>query len=112
MMEFAAPADDRVKLKESEKKNIYLDLAGEIKKKTMEHESDGDTHCNWCARYSHQRIDNGIGGLWNKRASVDHPIDSIVEIGQNTKKNPGDLLSLRLQWKTLMWRTLKSVKQL
>ena len=39
----------------------------------------------------------GIRGLRNKTASVDHPIDSIVEVGQNTKKNPGDLLSLRLQ---------------
>ena len=24
----------------------------------MEHDSDGDSNCNWCAWYSHQRIDN------------------------------------------------------
>ena len=29
----------------------------------MEHESDGVTNCNWCARYSHQRIGIGTGGL-------------------------------------------------
>ena len=31
-MDFAAQADDRVKLKESEKKDKYLDLAEELKK--------------------------------------------------------------------------------
>ena len=25
----------------------------------MEHESDGNTNCNWCARYTHQGIDTG-----------------------------------------------------
>ena len=34
------PADHKVNLKEREKKDNYLDLA-------MEHESDGDTNCNW-----------------------------------------------------------------
>ena len=32
MMEFAAPADHRIKLKECEKKDKYLDLARELKK--------------------------------------------------------------------------------
>ena len=47
--------------------------------------------CSWCARYSHQRIDKGTGGLGTKRTSGDHPKDSIIKIGQNTKKSPGDL---------------------
>ena len=51
-MEFAVPADHRVKLKEKEKKDKYLDLARELKK-TVKHESDGDTNCNWCYSYSH-----------------------------------------------------------
>ena len=54
IVDFAIPADHKVKLKESEKIDKYLDLARELKK-TMEDESDGDTNCNWCARYSHQR---------------------------------------------------------
>ena len=37
----------QVKVKENEKKDKYLDLARELKKKTMEHESDGDTNCIW-----------------------------------------------------------------
>ena len=31
-MDFAVPADHRIKLEESEKKNKYLDLARELKK--------------------------------------------------------------------------------
>ena len=42
-MDFVIPVDHRVKLKENEKKDKYLDLARELKKK--EHESDGDTNC-------------------------------------------------------------------
>ena len=36
------------------------------------------------------------GGHGNKRISGDYPNYCIDEIGQNTKKNSGDLLSLRL----------------
>ena len=38
--------DPRVELK---KKDKYLDFSREVKK-TMEHESDNDTKCNWCVR--------------------------------------------------------------
>ena len=63
----------------------------------MEHECDCDTNCNWCARYSHQRIDKETGELGNKETSRDHLNDSIIKIGHNTEKSPGDLLSLKLQ---------------
>ena len=36
-------------VKESEKKDKYLDFAREVKK-TMEEETDSDTNCNWCVR--------------------------------------------------------------
>ena len=49
----------------------------------------GDTSCNWRARYSHQMISKGTGGLGNKRTSGDHPNYSIVEIGQNTEQSAG-----------------------
>ena len=39
-MGFASPADHRVKLKESQMSDKYLDLARKLKK-NMEHESDG-----------------------------------------------------------------------
>ena len=51
----------------------------ERNRKTVEHESDGDTNCDWCTRYSHQRIGTGIERLGNKRTHGDHPNYSIVE---------------------------------
>ena len=44
----------------------------------MEHESDGTE----------------TGGLENKRTSGDRPNYSIIEIGENTEKSPGDLRRL------------------
>ena len=46
-MDFAVPADHRIKLKESEKKDKCLDLARELKK-TVTHESDDYTNRDWC----------------------------------------------------------------
>ena len=48
IVDFVVPADHRVKLKESEKKDKYLDLTTELKN-TGEHESDIYTNCNWCS---------------------------------------------------------------
>ena len=47
IVDFAVPADHRIKLKECEKKDKYVDLARELKK-TMEHAGDNYTNCNWC----------------------------------------------------------------
>ena len=114
-MDFSAPEDHRVKLKESEKKDMYQDLAWELKK-TVEHESDGDTKDNWCPCYSHQKIDKRTRGLGNNRTSRDHPNYSIIKICQNTEKSPGDLriisvtqTSLRNHRRTQEWKTLKRV---
>ena len=70
--------------------------------KTLQIENDGETTCNWCAQYRQEKIRTGTEGLGNERTIVDHPNYSIVEIGQNTKKSLEDLLSIRLQWKTMM----------
>ena len=95
-MDLAIPADHREELKEGEQRDKYLDLARKLKRKikTMEHKSEGDTSCNWCALYSKQIIVIGTGGLGNKRTRGDHPNCSIVEIGQDIEKNPRDLRSL------------------
>ena len=79
-MDFAVLAGHKVKLKEREKMDKYLDLARELKK--LEHESDIYTNYNWCSWYSHQRIIKVTGRLGNKRTS-------------------GDLRSLKLQGKTI-----------
>ena len=60
----------------------------------MEHESDGDAKCNLCASYSHQKIGQGTGRIGNNHSSGDHSNDSIVKIGKNTEKSPGDLRKL------------------
>ena len=43
---FAVLADHRIKLKECEKKDKYLDLAWELKN-TMEHEGNNYTNCDY-----------------------------------------------------------------
>ena len=59
-------------------------------------------------------LSKGTGGRANKRISGDHPNYSIIEIGQNTEKSPGDLRRLAVTQipvkdhkLTRMWKTLK-----
>ena len=85
------------------------DLAREL-------ESDSDTNSNWCARYSYQRINTGTRWLENKMTSRDHPNYSIIKIGQNTEKSPGDWRRLtvaqtpvRNYQLTLVWKILKEI---
>ena len=113
-MDFAVSAEHRVKLKESEKKDKYLDLTRELKK-TIEHEGDNYTNCDSCFRYSNWRITKGTGGLGSWRTGGDHPNDSIIENGQNSEKSPGDLRRLAVSQTpvkthrlTLMWKALMS----
>ena len=75
----------------------------------MENESNGSSSYNWRTRYGHQMINTRTGGLGNKRTSGDHPNYSIIKIGQNTEKSPGDLRRLAVtqtpmknRWQTLM----------
>ena len=110
-MDSAIPADHWVKLKESERKDKSLDLSKELKK-IVEHESDGNTNCNWCFWYSNQRIGTKIGELGNKWASGHYPNFSIIKIGQNAEKSPGDLRRLvvtnnpmKNHRLTLVWKT-------
>ena len=76
--------------------------------KTVEHESDKGTNCNWCSWYSYQKIGKRTRGLGNKRESGDHPNYSIVEIGQNieNKKNvtehEGDV-DINYNWIVIYW---------
>ena len=84
--------DLSVKLKESEKKDKYLNFTRKLKKKlwNMNH----NTNCNWSSWYSHQRIGTETGGLENMRTSGNHPNYCITEIDQNTEKSSGDLRRL------------------
>ena len=53
-MNFAISADYRMKIKESEKKDKYVDLTRELKT-TMDHKDDGDTNYGWCTYDNPQR---------------------------------------------------------
>ena len=45
IVDFAVAADHRIKLNEYEKRDMYVDLARELKK-TVEHEGDNNTNCD------------------------------------------------------------------
>ena len=88
--DFAVPANHRLKIKENEKQDKYLDLARELKtlwniKVMVISIVSGTlgTVTKW--------IDKGTGGLGYKRTSGDHLNNSIIKINQNTEKSPGDL---------------------
>ena len=72
-MNFASPGDRQVKFLKSEKrnKNKYLHLVRD--QKTMEHEGDGDTNCNWCTLNNPQKIGQCTWKLRNQRISRGHP---------------------------------------
>ena len=61
--------------------------------KTIEHEGDNYTS-DWCVWNSNLKITKGARGHGSWRTSGDHPDDSIIDNGQNTKKSPGDLRRL------------------
>ena len=82
-MNFAVLADHGVKWKENEKKDEYLDLAKELKKL-------------WNRKVVVIPIVTGALGTITKRfvKGLEDLEISIVEIGQNTEKSPGDLRRL------------------
>ena len=80
-------------------------LARELKR-FLEHESDGDPYYNWFDRNSPQRL--------SRRTNRHHPNYGIVEIDQNSEKNPGDLRGLAVtqipvkdNQQTIAWKTRK-----
>ena len=93
IVNFADSVEHGLKLKESEKKDKYLDLDRELKrpwnmKVTMIRIVIGAL-CTVT-----RRIGTRTTGLRNKRTSGDHSNYSIVEIDQNTVKGRGDLRRL------------------
>ena len=112
IVDFDILADHRIKWKESEKGDEYLELARKLKK-YIGHEGDSDTNFNWCTWNNPQRIGKGTERFGNKRTTEDHLDYSIFKISQNT----GDLRRLpvtqtpgRNHQLMLVWKTLKRVK--
>ena len=91
-MDFDIPVDHWVKLKESEKKDKYLDLARELKiygtwrwqwyQLLLVHLEQSERTGKWTRR------------LGNQKTKEDHPDNSITKIDQNTEKSPGGLRRL------------------
>ena len=95
-MDFAVPADDRLKLKESKKKDKYLDLAWELQNNYGAWR--WDAYCNWCTWNNPLRIDKRSRRLKNRRTNREHPDNGIIKIGQNTEKSPGVKNSQKSKW--------------
>ena len=90
-MDFAVPPSHRMKMKECEKRDKYLDFAWELKKnKTMEHKGDSDPDYKWWPQNDPQRLGKEDRSVGNRRMSWVYPNHSIVEVSQNTEKSPGD----------------------
>ena len=83
ILDFAVPVDHRIKLKESEKKDKYLDLARELKKLWNMKVTIYLIIMTIIGTFGTvtKRIIKGTGGLGSWRPSGDHPNDSISEIG-------------------------------
>ena len=54
IVDFAVPADYWVTIKETGKKDMYLDF--QSTEEVVEHVVDGDTSCTGCTQKSHQKI--------------------------------------------------------
>ena len=106
IVDFTVPADHKIKLKEHEKRDKYLDLARELKKL-------------WNMKVTIIPIVIGAFGTVNKgslKGLEDFEVGSRVETIQTTAllktarilrrvlETWGDLLSLNLQWKTINLR--------
>ena len=92
IVDFAVPADHRINLKESEKKDKYLDLARELKK--LWNMKVTIVPIVIGALGTATKFIKGPGGLGSWRTGRDYPNDSIAEDGQNTETSPGDLRRL------------------
>ena len=94
IVDFAVPADHRINLKESEKKDEYYDLARELKKLWNMKVTTAPvvigalgTVTKWLLK-GLEDLEVGVGG------GRDYPNDSIAKDSQNTETSPGDLRRL------------------
>ena len=59
------PVDHSLKIKESEKRQLYQDFPKELER-NIEHECNGEILCGWSTWNNPQRIGKGIVGLGGK----------------------------------------------
>ena len=114
-MDFAVPADHKVKLKVGEKGEKYLELAKELKKLWNMKLTVIPIVIGTLSTITKSLL-QGQGNFGNKRMRGDTLKCTMVEIGQNTKKRPVDLRRLAVtqtfvenHQQSLVWNTLKWV---
>ncbi len=105
IVDFAVPDNHRIKLEECEKRDKYLDLARILKKLW-----------NMKVTIIISTFGTVTGGFGIRRPNGNHPNKSIIENGQNTEKNPGNLRRLAVTQTPvkdhqlmLMWKTLITI---
>ena len=115
IIDFAVPADHKINLKESEKKDKYLDLARELKKLWNMKVTIVPIVVGALGTIT-KRIIKRPGGLGSWRTGGDNSNDSIAKNGQNPETSPGDLRRLAVTQTpvknhqlTLMGKTRKGV---
>ena len=79
IVHFTVLTHNRMKIKESEKRDKYLDLARELKK-TMKRDRDGETICGWYTWDNPLKTGTETRRLRNQRTNRDHPDYCIVKI--------------------------------
>ena len=90
IVDFAVPADHRIKRKECEKKGNYHDFARDLKKLWNMKMIIVPIVIGAFGTVTKGLL-KGVEDLWLRRPSK----------LQNTEKSPGDLLPLKLQWETI-----------
>ena len=93
IVDFAVPADHRINLKESEKKDKYLDLARELKKLCNMKVTIVPIVIGALGTVTKGLL-KGLEDLGSWRTGRDYPNYSIAVDGQNTATSPGDLRRL------------------
>ena len=95
IMNFAVPADHRI-LKGSRKKDKYWDLAWELKKNLWYMKVTAIPIITGALGRVTKGLGTGTGRHENKWMRRDYPNYSIVKIGQNNEKSPGDFRRLAI----------------
>ena len=85
-------------------KTISISWCEKLTRSKNNNESDGNTYCSWRDRYNHQKIGKGTEEL-EIRARVETIQTTALlrssRILRRVLETLGDLLSLKLQWKTI-----------
>ena len=107
-MDFAVPVEQRVKGKRKKRQVLWPCLRTKI---AVKHQGDGDTNCKCRTLNGPQLFEKVTERVRNRRTNRDYPDYSIVEIGQNIEKSPGDMrtqTSLKDHQLTLVGKTYKT----